>query len=67
MCPVEDQLRKTREQDEPHHCYLMMMTMMIMMMMMVTMMMKMMTITAMCSDCQNVYKFMCTKNVKLLL
>ena len=22
MCPVEDQLRKTREQDEPHHCYL---------------------------------------------
>ena len=22
MCPVEDQLRKTGEQDEPHHCYL---------------------------------------------
>ena len=38
MCPVEDQLRKTGEQDEPHHCYLSIIVMMIVVMTMVIMM-----------------------------
>ena len=39
MCPVEDQLCKTGEQDEPHHCYLSIIVMMIVVTMVIMMIM----------------------------
>ena len=40
MCPVEDQLCKTGEQDEPHHCDLRSIVMMIVVTMVIMMIIK---------------------------